>query len=138
MTYPVIDVTESYQIEQLGTKSKLWFYKDLDAMIKSEKHLCKIGRTGTGENWAEKFTSELAQFLEIPCVKYDLAKDPSGKNSVVCPSFVKEGGSLVCMRNPQVEHISCYGRDLSFAEVLEDPWFSEHLDYIGFVNECDE
>jgi len=48
-------------------------------------------------------------------------------------SFYKQ-----CLRNPQVEHISCYGRDLSFAEVLEDPWFSQRLDYIGFVKECDE
>ena len=47
-------------------------------------------------------------------------------------SFYKQ-----CMRNPQVDNIACYGKDLSFAEVLNDPWFSQHLDYIGFINECD-
>ncbi len=52
---------------------------------------------------------------------------------VFAESFYKQ-----CLRNPQVGHISCYGRDLSFAEMLADPWFSQHLDYIGFVNECDE
>ncbi len=52
---------------------------------------------------------------------------------VFAESFYKQ-----CIRNPQVDHISCYGRDLSFAEVLEDPWFAQHLDYIGFINECDE
>ncbi len=48
-------------------------------------------------------------------------------------SFYKQ-----CMRNPVVEAIPCYGKDLSFAEVLDDSWFSQHLDYLGFVNDCDE
>ncbi len=48
-------------------------------------------------------------------------------------SFYKQ-----CMRNPMVKQISCYGKDLSFADILEDPWFSQQLNYIGFVNECDE
>jgi len=47
-------------------------------------------------------------------------------------SFYKQ-----CMRNPAVESIDCYGKDLSFAEILKDPWFSKHLDYMSFVNECD-
>lgn len=47
-------------------------------------------------------------------------------------SFYKQ-----CMRNPVVESIPCYGKDLSFAEILSDPWFNKHLDYIDFVNECD-
>ncbi len=41
------------------------------------------------------------------------------------------------MRNPAVESITCYGKDLSFAEALQDPWFNQHLDYMSFVNECD-
>ena len=48
-------------------------------------------------------------------------------------SFYKQ-----CMRNPVVQQIPCYGKDLSFAEILENPWFSQRLDYIGFVNECEE
>ena len=43
-----------------------------------------------------------------------------------------------CMRNPLVKDIPCYGKDLSFAEVLKDPWFKQRLDYMGFVNECDQ
>ena len=37
-----------------------------------------------------------------------------------------------------MQQIPCYGKDLSFAEILENPWFSQRLDYIGFVNECEE
>ena len=43
-----------------------------------------------------------------------------------------------CMRNPVVKQIPCYGKDLSFAEILADPWFSKHLDYMGFVKDCDQ
>jgi hypothetical protein len=41
-----------------------------------------------------------------------------------------------CIRNPQVTSNPCYGKDLSFAEMLEVDWFSRHLDYRGFVEEC--
>jgi len=41
-----------------------------------------------------------------------------------------------CMRNPRVESNPCYGRDLSFSEMLDIKWFSQHLDYQGFVNDC--
>lgn len=42
-----------------------------------------------------------------------------------------------CIRNPQVENNPCYGKDLSFAEMLDIDWFSQHLDYQGFVSECE-
>jgi hypothetical protein len=41
-----------------------------------------------------------------------------------------------CMRNPRVDSNPCYGRDLSFSEMLDIKWFSQHLDYQGFVNDC--
>jgi len=41
-----------------------------------------------------------------------------------------------CLRNPWLEGNPCYGQDLSFAEMLEIEWFSRHLDYRGFVTEC--
>lgn len=43
-----------------------------------------------------------------------------------------------CIRNPQVDSNPCYGKDLSFAEMLTIPWFAQHLDYQGFVSECQE
>ena len=41
-----------------------------------------------------------------------------------------------CIRNPQIENNLCYGKDLSFAEMLDIEWFSQHLNYQGFVTEC--
>jgi hypothetical protein len=41
-----------------------------------------------------------------------------------------------CIRNPQVENNPCYGKDLSFADMLDIKWFSQHLDYQGFITEC--
>ena len=41
-----------------------------------------------------------------------------------------------CIRNPQMPNIPCYGKDLSFAEMLNDSWFTRHLDYLGFIYDC--
>ena len=41
-----------------------------------------------------------------------------------------------CIRNLQVDNNPCYGKDLSFAEMLDIEWFYQHLNYQGFVNEC--
>lgn len=43
-----------------------------------------------------------------------------------------------CIRNPQIKNNPCYGKNLSFADMLDIPWFSQHLNYQGFVNECQE
>jgi hypothetical protein len=41
-----------------------------------------------------------------------------------------------CIRNPQVQSNPCYGKDLSFAEMLDIDWFAQHLNYQSFVSEC--
>jgi hypothetical protein len=41
-----------------------------------------------------------------------------------------------CIRNPQVQSNPCYGKDLSFADMLDIDWFAQHLNYQGFVSEC--
>ncbi len=41
-----------------------------------------------------------------------------------------------CIRNPQLENNPCYGKNLSFADMLDIEWFAQHLDYQGFVTEC--
>jgi len=74
----LIDVFDT--IEQLGTKEKFWFYDKNDKTRK----LFKIGRPGTGENWSEKATYELAKILGLPCAKYELAIW-KGKEGVLSP-----------------------------------------------------
>ena len=41
-----------------------------------------------------------------------------------------------CIRNPEVKANPCYGKDLSFDQMLEIKWFHQHLDYQGFVFQC--
>lgn len=93
MPYPIIEIdSESVieQLEQLGTKEKFWFY-DKNAKL---RRLFKIGRIGTGENWAEKISSELAKLLCLPCADYDFAKWKN-KKGVVTNIFVPKDGRLV-------------------------------------------
>jgi hypothetical protein len=40
------------------------------------------------------------------------------------------------LSNPRLERIAVYGRDLAVADMLDDPWFVRHLDYLGFVREA--
>lgn len=93
MPYPIIEIDSNdviKQLEQLGTKEKFWFYD------KNSEHrkLFKVGRKGTGENWAEKITSELAKLLRLPCADYDFAKWKN-KEGVVTNIFVPKDGRLV-------------------------------------------
>ena len=74
--------------EQLGTKEKFWLHID------NEPHLFKIGRPGTGENWAEKVAAELCNLLDLPSANYKLAIW-KGKHGVLSPSIVPPNGRLV-------------------------------------------
>ena len=89
MKYPILDVHGYDQTEQLGTKTKHWF-RDHNGV----HYLFKAGRNGTGENWSEKATCELAKLMGIPCAHYDLARWKE-MDGVVAPSFIPEQGRLV-------------------------------------------
>jgi len=41
------------------------------------------------------------------------------------------------LKNPQMRSIPCYGQDWSFEEMYEDQWFLGHLNYLGFLLECE-
>jgi len=60
-TFPIITlgVGTSESSEPLGTKEKYWL------PIGDELRLFKVGRPGTGENWAEKIAAELAELLGL-------------------------------------------------------------------------
>lgn len=58
---------EAAYVEQLGTKEKFWLSLD------GESHLFKVGRPGTGENWAEKVACEIAKAWGVPTANYELA-----------------------------------------------------------------
>jgi hypothetical protein len=73
----------------MGTKRKFWFRDEVGRQC-----LFKEGRPNTGENWAEKVCCELCALLDIPHAHYEFAVW-RGRNGVVSPTFVPEGGRLV-------------------------------------------
>lgn len=93
--YPILKVDQSQaeDIEYLGTKRKFWFTSG------GIRYLFKAEERGTGEDWAEKITCELARLLGIPHVEYDLAHQFEGQTmiqpGVICPSVVPRPLSLV-------------------------------------------
>ncbi len=92
MSYQIIDVSncEPEQLEQLGTKTKFWYYDQ-----NGERMLFKEGRPGTGENWAEKVCCELCAKLNIPNAQYELAVWKDNRKGTVSPTFVPKGGRLI-------------------------------------------
>ncbi len=92
MSYKIIDLSdcEPQQLEQLGTKTKFWYYDQND-----ERMLFKEGRPGTGENWAEKVSCELCAQLNIPHADYELSIWKDKRKGVISPTFVPKGGRLI-------------------------------------------
>ena len=75
--------------EQMGTKFKFWYSDEQHGLT-----LFKEGRPRTGENWAEKVASELAQLLGLPHAFYELAVWRE-RQGVLSPSFVPPGARLI-------------------------------------------
>jgi len=101
--YPVIAVNpqQAESMEQLGAKRKYW-YLDGERRI-----LFKAEERGTGEDWAEKLTCELASLLGLPHVGYELAQETgTGIPGVVCatcsppPFSLVMGNQLLLDRDP--------------------------------------
>lgn len=88
--YPVIDLGDQTPDlpEQLGNKEKYWFRVD------KRRYLFKIGRPGTGENWAEKIAAGLAELLGLPHAAYDFAFWHDRKG-VWSPSIEPDGARLI-------------------------------------------
>jgi hypothetical protein len=89
--YEIIEVPPdaSELTEALGTKPKFWF-RDANGV----KTLYKESRPGTGEHWAEKVSSQVADLLGLPHAHYDLARW-QGRVGVVTPTFVADDDRLV-------------------------------------------
>lgn len=73
--------------EQLGSKEKFWFARD------DGEWLFKKARQNTGEDWAEKLGSEVAQLLEIRAARVELSSF-AGQRGSASKSFVQSGENL--------------------------------------------
>ena len=90
--YNVSDALSSGAVEYLGSKRKGWLTYRLDG--KDTRILFKQGRTGTGENWAEKVACKLAGLLNLPHASYELAYLNKNDPCVISPNFLEEGNEL--------------------------------------------
>lgn len=70
-SYPIVEIKQSWVIdpEEMGTKDKFW-YRDPRS---GRRWLFKFPRKGTGEHWAEKISSEVAELLSIDHARTELA-----------------------------------------------------------------
>ena len=106
-------------------------FKNIITQIKEDTHTIIISSEGIYNYWwdfpdaSKNILFELNQLFEIQVWVW--FREPL----TFIESYYKQ-----CIRNPQLQNNPCYGKDLCFAEMLDIPWFSQHLNYQGFVTDC--
>jgi len=106
-------------------------FKNIISQVKQDTHTIILSSEGIYNYWWD-FSDESKDILRVLGKCFDIEiwlwfREPL----VFIESYYKQ-----CIRNPQIENNLCYGKNLSFAEMLEIEWFAQHLDYQGFVTEC--
>ncbi len=106
-------------------------FKHLISQIKDDTHTIVLSSEGIYNYWWD-FPSESKLLLNELSKLFDAQvwvwfREPLE----FITSYYKQ-----CIRNPRIDGNPCYGQDLSFAQMLEIDWFAKHLDYQGFVSEC--
>lgn len=88
--FPIIQLPDdaSLRIEQLGSKTKFWLERD------GQRGLFKAARKDTGEDWSEVAAACVAEALDIPHAKYDLATH-AGRRGVISWSLHQEPDAFV-------------------------------------------
>ena len=106
-------------------------FKNIISQVKNDTHTIILSSEGIYNYWwdfpdeSKAILSELGKYFDIDVWVW--FREPLG----FIESYYKQ-----CIRNPQIESNPCYGKDLSFANMLDIAWFAQHLDYQGFVTEC--
>lgn len=106
-------------------------FKNIISQLKDDTHTVILSSEGIYNYWwdfpdeSKALLAELNQLFDVEIWVW--FREPLA----FIESFYKQ-----CMRNPQTESNPCYGKALSFAEMLDIDWFAQHLDYQGFVSDC--
>jgi hypothetical protein len=106
-------------------------FKNIIAQVKDDTHTIILSSEGIYNYWWD-FPEKSKALLTALNTLFDIEvwvwfREPLA----FIESYYKQ-----CIRNPQVASNPCYGKDLSFADMLAIPWFSQHLNYQGFVTDC--
>ncbi|MGJ8674366.1 MAG: sulfotransferase family protein [Pseudoalteromonas sp.] len=105
--------------------------KNILSQVTSDTHTIILSSEGIYNYWwdfpdaSKDVLSELSKLFDIELWVW--FRDPIE----FIESYYKQ-----CIRNPQLDGNPCYGKNLSFADMLKIDWFARHLDYQGFVDEC--
>jgi len=106
-------------------------FKNIISQVTKDTHTIILSSEGIYNYWWD-FPDGSKEFLYALSKLFDVEIWVWFRESL---SFI-ESYYKQCIRNPQIDNNPCYGKDLSFAEMLDIEWFSQHLDYQGFVTEC--
>jgi len=90
--YSVIEVRPEWvaETEHLGSKRKFWYRQSNE----ESEWLFKYPQANTGQHWAEKIAAEIADLLNIPHGRVELATF-EGEPGSVTESFARDGAELV-------------------------------------------
>lgn len=71
-SYPVLEIRSDWNLgtEEMGTKTKFWYRNPASP---DARWLFKYPQPNTGQHWAEKVASEVADLLDIPHARVELA-----------------------------------------------------------------
>jgi hypothetical protein len=106
-------------------------FRNILSQVTSDTHTIILSSEGIYNYWwnfpdaSKDVLSELSKLFDIELWVW--FRDPIK----FIESYYKQ-----CIRNPQLDGNPCYGKNLSFADMLKIDWFARHLDYQGFVDEC--
>jgi hypothetical protein len=106
-------------------------FKNIITQVKADTHTIILSSEGIYNYWWDFPNASKALLVALNGL-FDVEiwvwfREPLG----FIESYYKQ-----CIRNPQVASNPCYGKNLSFADMLDIEWFAKHLDYQGFVSEC--
>ena len=120
--------------KNLVTKHLKYFlenFKNIITQVSPETHSIILSSEGVYNYWwdfpeeSKSILSELSELFDSEIWVW--FREPF----TFIESYYKQ-----CIRNPQIDNNACYGKDLSFSEMLDIKWFSQHLNYQGFVADC--
>lgn len=135
-----VDPTWRRGIEDMGSKPKFWF------RYQNEMWLFKQARPNTGEHWAEKVASEIAELLGLPTHEVQIARY-EGRIGCAVKFFLKKNEILVHGNELLGGAIKGYDKDKqrgqadhNFSNIVEtiEKWFpgkfrkSASLNLVGY------
>jgi len=100
--------------------------------IDDNMHTVFLSTEGVYNHWWD-YDAQSKAILQVMAKYFDLRIWVIFRDSYsFLKSFYKQN-----LKNPAMDLVRCYGKDLAFSQMLKDKWFENHLDYLGFIYDCE-